>query len=295
MLGIKRLRSPQSGLLAELRALRAGAELTWTPSASDLILCESSRWRVVGASVIGAAHEENGLPRQDAIAAATIGDLVIAACADGLSSASYSHVASRFAVDYMVQALTATLQAKGSDWRRIRNCIRSTASTLADLFSAESDGRDEGNSLYTTLIGVVTSEKRGLFFNHGDGAAISFDNANSGKFSSFELSSPEHGPYSGQVYPLIREDFEQHFRISTLSNPDRLLLMTDGVAEFVLDATETGPHVEFITSFDHAVRTVVGHQSAIELGDFLASQRVNEATRDDKSLIWIERKVDGHA
>lgn len=288
-----RLASRKGKALAKFQALAIREREGWRPTEVDHIACTSAGWRAVGASAIGSAHQVQNTARQDAFAICMVGEAVIAVCADGLSSASQSHVASTFAVEYVKEALKDTLQKRpDAGERMIIKCIKKASFELAQMFTALNQGKDEKFCYYTTIIGVVIKNESGLFFNHGDGAGIAFTRANDRDYSLFVMTSPEHGEFSGQVFPLLEEGFQEHFRVSEFSGADRIIMMTDGVAEFALNESENGPQPEFISAFDEAMLTTAVSETSKKLCDYLLSDRANAASPDDKTLVWIERRSD---
>jgi hypothetical protein len=67
------------------------------------------------------------------------------------------------------------------------------------------------------------------------------------------------------------------------------MLMTDGVADFVLNSSESGPLMEFIVPFYKAMNDGTAEHVANELGEYLAGVRANAASRDDKTVIWLQQ------
>lgn len=282
-------------LREEFRALEnEAAHDKWKPPEIEREACTSNKWRIIGASAIGSGHRHDGTVRQDAFALHALGEFVVAVVADGLSSASLSHVASNFAAQRMAASLVAACESKKAhtSWDDLAKSAKAAALELAWLFHEVSHHQPESQSFYTTLLGVVATRDAGILFNIGDGAAIAFNRANEETFQPYWFLPPEHGEFSGQVHPLLPDGFQQHFRVARFERCDRIILMTDGVGEFALDESESGPKKEFIQAFDDVMRAGAADETARSLGEYLNSDRANAASLDDKTLVWIQSLPD---
>ncbi len=213
----------------------------------------STRWRIGGASVRGAAHAQYGLPNQDAVRWAPddgAGRSVIGAVADGHGSAAHSRseIGARVAVDSAAELIARHLHQGAAEagqealareilqlWRsRVeRHLIAHPLDTLDVLLL--------NGSAYTpygaTLIAVGADEERIVMIQIGDGDLIlGFED---GRIE--RPLPPDEGLTGEQTYSLCLDGAERHFRWSVIAReegrapPDFLLLVSDGVSKSFRD------------------------------------------------------------
>jgi serine/threonine protein phosphatase PrpC len=271
--------------------LNPAIQENWRPVDVELISSVCSSWRIFGASVIGPGHVKSGGVRQDAFSVEVVDDVVIAVVADGLSSASLSHVAATAATKHMAAHLANAVRdgSRLVNWRALEALAKTIGHELASGF--EQSNQDLAN-YYTTILGVVVGGDRGFMFNVGDGALIAFRDANKSLLNDFVISEPEHGQYHGEVFPLLTHDFDVHFRIKRFGFADRIVLMTDGVTDFALSSDESSPQFEFMQAFDEVMTTTNDVDAAKELAEYLRGDRVSAINNDDKTIIWLGRIAD---
>lgn len=214
---------------------------------------------VRAASLRGHFHRYNGAPRQDDMAVTLrdeTGQLIVAV-ADGVSSASQSHIGSTIAVRYATQWLHASL-ATGApsliDWRGL---VESTAWALVEqsdvLFSIHTSGDGDGNGhaagsnggvevaqaeqlLATTLIcGVVEPDPGGGATAHlvhvGDSAAWLLSGSSLARIAGGKPAAGEEGLISSAVTALPRVPLELDATSYRVEPGEVLLLGTDGIGD----------------------------------------------------------------
>ena len=102
------------------------------------------------------------------------------------------------------------------------------------------------------------------------------------------LSWPSQGQYASTTF-FVTDD-ELQLRISRFNTPLRTLaLLTDGLERLALDFATTAAHVPFFSAIAAPVQASVaqGRDSRLSeaLRSYLGSDRINERTDDDKTLL----------
>lgn len=147
----------------------------------------------------------------------------------------------------------------------------------------------ERRALSATLIAVIATASDTMVAHIGDGAAVL-------KVDSDWVvpSWPAHGEYASQTY-FITDDPAPQMRIARLgAKCDAVTVFTDGLERLVLDFKgRTAPATFFegiIKPFASIEAAGVATSLSASLKRYLDSDRVNERTDDDKSLIIALRR-----
>lgn len=270
------------------RQLATPSALRMTPRETEECSISNCGIRGVGASVIGPTHKASGGVRQDSFVMRQTANFVIAIAADGLGSAAFSHAASFFACRVGAKCIAHGIQAQNGRCTEL-DAVRIVRQALWQIACALDNAEKRGapGPMYTTLLGAVCSPEFTLTFNFGDGAVIAFDTGGGG-YVRRSFLGPEHGGYSGEVYPLLPEGFDEHLRVDVTSHAQRIFIATDGVADFALRDDETDMKPEFALKFNEAIGALSSEQACRELVNYLQGGRASSVNADDKTLLWLE-------
>ncbi|MBN1955054.1 MAG: protein phosphatase 2C domain-containing protein [Anaerolineae bacterium] len=229
-------------------------------------------WRVIGASVRGAAHVRSGLPNQDAICwhpGSGTGPLVILAVSDGHGSDKCfrSHVGARAAVAAAMAALqdfldgldespnySAVKRWAGENlpqqivrrWREsVADDLLETPFTREELerLRAEVGGEKERQVVLdpvlaygATLLSVLMTPAFTLYLQLGDGDIL--DVSESGEVSRVPLPADAR-LFANATTSLCSEEawreFRSHFQVLSGAPPALILVSTDGYANSFRD------------------------------------------------------------
>ena len=251
-----------------------------------------TKWSWAAASCRGTAHERCGEPRQDAFRiAAPAGDrdfLAVVAC-DGAGSASHGGAGAAIAAWTLASCartwLSALARLPGEDaaacWMLLARERIAFAATRRAL-----DPRD----FATTAVVAISDGASTLTAHVGDGA-VAARIASSGDWTA--LSWPEQGEYASTTR-FLTDEASLSLRAARHEEPiDRLALMTDGLERLALDFRACVPHAAFLEPMAAplATRGIGGHDRQLSraLASYLAGERVNERTDDDKTLVLAAR------
>jgi hypothetical protein len=251
-------------------------------------------WRVVGAAVRGISHERTGLPCQDAQRYRVLADgTLLVAVADGAGSARYSDQGARKAVTRMLRfldkALSAAVPASVEDWQRLmRRAFHSARKAVFRVAEATSEaGPDSARDYACTLTCAVSSGDWLVVGQVGDGAVV----AALPDGGLFTVTRLQRGEYANETHFLIQADALDQLVIDVYdTRVSALAVMSDGLIRLALRMPSQDPHVPFFKPLLNFVESTTDAAGAArQLSAFLASERVNARTDDDKSLVLAVR------
>lgn len=250
-------------------------------------VANGSAWLVTGASVQGLSHQRLDLPCQDAHGYRVLdGNVLLAALADGAGSAEFSDAGAQAAVAEMLRALEEGLKDQSlprelAEWENLL-CESFKAAREAVLELADRAG-ELPRAFAATLTGLIATADGLVVGQIGDGAVIAED----GDGAFIPASHLQRGEYANETHFLVEEDALDQVVIERLERPVRsLAVMSDGLIRLALKMPDQEPHAPFFEPLFRFASTIEdAGQAAGQLADFLASERVNARTDDDKSLI----------
>lgn len=244
-------------------------------------------WRVVAASVRGAAHLQNGLPNQDRLHWEHLpGALLVGAVADGGGSAQHAEIGAQTAVAAAVQAglerlpkLPAPLTPEiwAATAREVLEAARQAVLDRAATVPAR-----PGDLACTLIFFAVTPEWAGAA-QIGDGAVVLEDAA--GQFTA--LTRPPEGEYLNETTFLISTDALATAQFPWLPGRfPRLAAFTDGLQMLALKFPGGVPHAGFFRPMLRFADADTDPEAArTRLAALLESPRFTDRTDDDLTLL----------
>jgi Protein phosphatase 2C len=247
-------------------------------------------WCYAAASVVGVSHIRAGTRLQDAkhcfVFGSDKGDRrFFAVIADGAGSAEFGGQGASILCRTMSSETRIAFQEAGGfpdddviwAWLDLaRDRIRLAASRRARA------SRD----FAATLVLVMASHDEVVTAHVGDGAIVA---RNKNDAAWIVLSEPHHGEYASTTY-FVTDDPRPALRIGRYPNQfDALAAFSDGIENLVIDSATGVPSAGFFNSMAKPLdaSNILGKDNALSesLAAFLASDRLNERTDDDKTLI----------
>lgn len=252
-------------------------------------------WRVTGSAVPGTSHERLGTPCQDALGYRILGEetmpggALLIALADGAGSARFSDQGALTAVEAALQSMQESLEREipedSEGWECLLvECFQTAR--LAVFQRADSDG-EWSRDYASTLTCVILTGTLMAVGQIGDGAVVAVDDTG----ELFTATRLQRGEYANETHFLIEEDALDQAVIDVIDRPvNAVAVMSDGLIRLALKMPSQEPHAPFFRPLFGFINAVDDSEAAAgQLAAFLSSERVNERTDDDKSLVLAAR------
>lgn len=243
-------------------------------------------WKVLAASSVGTSHAGRGTPCQDACRYLTFGtsaDWLVVAVADGAGSASQSEVGAKLVCDELVNRGTAL----SPDHPYSREWAVELFTAVRNELVAEAERRAvRPRELACTTLLAVVGPQVAAFAQIGDGAIVTGDG------TTHRIAFwPQQGEYANETDFLTDDRFVDSLHFDIHTGPiTELAVMTDGLQRLALDYSTRRPHAPFFSPLFAEMREAPDTKQLDEsFRGFLASDRVNARTDDDKTLVLAVR------
>jgi hypothetical protein len=250
-----------------------------------------SKWRWISASVKGTSHEKSGTECQDSHLCQELsskhGVVLLLLTSDGAGSAKLSAAGSKLACetirDQVEQYLAEDGEVNQINDRLVARWIEEFRSEV--MLLAESEGVSE-KEFACTLIGAIVGSSCAAFFQIGDGAVV-FSQQAGGPYSL--AFWPERGEYENVTYFATQSTFVEQLQFLLVKEGViEVGLLSDGLQRLALDYQTRAAHSGFFNGFFPKVRSISEPELATmngQLTSFLNSEKVNQRTDDDKTLV----------
>lgn len=254
-------------------------------------MIKNLRW--AKASETGISHLRSGSERQDwarcVLLETKIGKVHFSIVSDGAGSASMGRQAAALICYSITQRLRDHFKAVAQlpNDEELWSWIDSARDIISDCADKRKIARREFSA---TLVALIVTPDDVITLHIGDGSIVG--RKTDGQWIS--LSWPETGEYASTTYFLI-DDPSPKLKISRYKNEfSAFSLFSDGIESLALDFKQKSPHPPFFSnllkSVDNAATSGYLKNLSSALGEFLNSEKINERTDDDKSLIIISTK-----
>jgi serine/threonine protein phosphatase PrpC len=245
-------------------------------------------WATLGQSVAGTSHRARNLPCQDACRFRTFGSMaewLVIVAADGAGSASHSELGATEACEEFVRGVEArepgmlfTREGMTALFTEARNAVFAQAERL-NLRTRE---------VACTALLAILGPASAAFAQLGDGAIVV------GQGQDHRVVFwPEPAEYANATDFLTDDQFAALIRFETA--PESIVevaAFTDGLQRLALDFSARTAHPAFFRPLFNELRAVGEPESLMEpFRKFLDSDRVNERTDDDKTLVLAVRHL----
>jgi len=246
-------------------------------------------WQVVGASVVGTSHLHMTPPRpcEDAHGWRQLPQHALAlAVADGAGSAARSAQGAQEAVTLVLDAAAQLLAQHDSPdtpamWM---NALDAIITTVQDGLARIVESPWHLGDYATTLVLAIVTQRWIAALHVGDGAIIT--RQRDGTLAA--MTWPRNGEFFNETTFITQSVALAHTQcvVQPRGTIRDIALLTDGIEMIALQLAEKVPSAPFFTGlFDFARRPEPIAVKSQELAAFLQSQRVNDRTDDDKSVL----------
>lgn len=259
----------------------------------------AGRWTLACASAIGTSHLKSTTPCQDAALCEVVedmrgNDVLLAAVSDGAGSAKKSHEGSHFACRYFREWFAGWLlhhelaELNG-------DAVREWIGRLQLLLQLSAEEEQLAIRDYAcTFLGALIGNGKAAFFQVGDGAIVVAGRSSPGVFR--HIFWPQRGEYENTTNFITEDTAAERLDFQVLDDEiDEISLFTDGIQALVLHYASQTAHSPF---FERRLRLLRGEPQTglsqrvcLELAEYLNSERINERTDDDKTLVLASRRV----
>lgn len=245
-----------------------------------------SRWKCTGTSVIGAGHDSYVACQDYSLFTWLDSGELIIAVSDGAGSAKYSARGAQLACEAVINTLQQIVSQHHDTDESWRKDIRRGYQAAFNAIKQEAESNQTDLSDYAaTLLVVVCTQDTIVCGMVGDGAVVAL--GNDGTLDYILL--PQRGEYANESYFLTSRAGSQKLDISVRpAQVQAIALLTDGLLRISGNYKARRPHTGFFTSvFNFACSVEDPQTGLIELQEFLKSERVNQYTEDDKTLVLV--------
>jgi hypothetical protein len=254
-------------------------------------------WRAIVRSAIGTRHQQEQRPCQDFGGDRTLGNLVIGAIADGAGSARYADMGAQIAVkttlDYLAHLDEWLSQPQKHSWPSFhhppsqsqvkRLFEKTTHRVVSNLQSQALSYGYAVDELACTLLAFAATPNWLAAMQIGDGFLVArFQPA------SYELLfRPDRGEFANQTTFVTAPNAIAQMQVRVFEScPQFVCAATDGLEHVALHLRSWTAHSPFFKPFEeYLIETSEPEQHDRYLVDFLASDRLNSRTDDDKTLL----------
>lgn len=243
-------------------------------------------WTTLGQNVTGTAHRARTMPCQDAFGSRTFGPAaqwLVIAVADGAGGASHAAIGAALACDELIRRV----EACEPDAVFTRQGMAALFTEVREALLAEAGRRNvRPRELACTALLAVAGPSSAAFAQLGDGAIVC------GQGEGYRVAFwPEPAEYANVTDFLTDDSFGDLLRFEAVTESIvDVAAFSDGLQRLALDFTARTAHPGFFRPLFHALRSAANPESLLgPLRAFLDSDRVNERTDDDKTLVLAVR------
>lgn len=250
-------------------------------------------WKYVFESMIGTSHIESDQLCQDycrgIVYNSDVSEILIATCLDGAGSAKLSQIGAQVAGDRFLDEAKSWLVNYGHSHPPDEATAKlwvyaARESLIAKATEIGAIPRD----LACTLLGAVLAETWAVFIQIGDGGIV-FDAE-----CSYQIAFwPDNGEYANTTFFLSDDHFERNIKLDIVNQKiSEFAVFTDGLQMLALDYLNSQPHGRFFKPLFATVRASHDQERLQQdLVAYLNSDRMNQRTDDDKSLLLATRII----
>ena len=240
---------------------------------------------VIATKITGNLHSAKKAPCQDFYSYACSGNKLVAVVSDGAGSSKYGKIGAKIVSETLVNVLINT---PFRDVREgVKKAIEIARAKLVIHRLNKSKSEKEILNFSATVVGAFYHKNRGVFFHIGDGAGVAL--YQEGKGLDYTISRPHNGEFSCETYFYTMNNWEKSLRFTEIEKADSLMLMTDGVTGFALNADMTRLKCGFIEPINKYLRAEANKTKAIKaLNNTLDTEKARKLNSDDKTFLWAE-------
>jgi serine/threonine protein phosphatase PrpC len=253
-------------------------------------------WKAVARSVIGTSHQQQRLPCQDYGGDRILDEVMVGAVADGAGSAKHADIGAKLAVKIALRYLAGTeewLQKRQNSWQTqpkppteelARKLFTKVVSKVS--FGLEKQAINHGycvDDLASTLLAFIATPDWIAAMQIGDGFIVT----RSQKTDYQLVFQPDKGEFVNQTTFVTSANALSEMQVKVLLHPPTFICASTDALEKVAirlrDWTAFSPFFQPLE--EYLCETLEPKQDDEYLINFLESDRLNDRTDDDKTLL----------
>lgn len=260
-------------------------------------------WQAFGASSIGKAHIDSGLPNQDSFFYQRENDFCVAVVCDGAGSARFSQDGSKFfsqAVGDLLKNLAKNLLTNQAfDDLAINSQVPPYLQAIRDNLIQQINNDAMLRDYHTTVTAVLLLEplQKALLIQVGDSPLLTsqfvINEHHIDYFKNLQLFGDDSKTeYINETHFITQDNWQDFLRVQWLdvANVDLIALMSDGCADLVLQGASQTPNIYrpfFGNLLFNVCQSQTGEQGSAMIEQAIGNPATYRLTGDDKSLIIL--------
>jgi hypothetical protein len=255
-------------------------------------------WKYTYASVLGTSHKKSHSSCQDSSKCQVILDsngdeILVAVVSDGAGSAELSDLGSSIACSLFVKEVSQYLAEK---------CVKDFEASFFEnwiekfqevISSHAKNFQVTVREFACTILAAVVGNDHAAFFQVGDGAIVILDPESENGVENYNWTFwPAKGEYENSTFFITDPKVNNNMQFDVLpKRVEEVSLFTDGIQHLSLHYQTKTVYNPFFKPMFQVLRKVEhGEKLNSSLDQFLSSERINEKTDDDKTLLLASRK-----
>lgn len=258
-------------------------------------------WKHISASVVGTSHVLTDTPCQDNSVCRVFNledgsEVLVAVASDGAGSAKRAEEGSALACSLLIQEMEALFGAEAEG--DVSEITKEFLTGWLVSFQREVTIRAEHKELKArdfacTLVAAIVGKRSAVFAQIGDGAIVVPSPEEPDEYCY--VFWPQKGEYANETY--FATDPEAHTKLQYDYVPrriDEVAILTDGIQNLALHYQTQSAHNPFfvpVFAWLRPASEIDAGKFTTSLATYLGSEKVNQATDDDKTLIIATRRT----
>jgi hypothetical protein len=259
----------------------------------------SDTWKYIFASVLGTSHNNTDIPCQDksacrVLSCASDSSVLVAVVADGAGSAQRAEIGASLACSLFIDEMIALFECGGT----VRNVTREFAERWVTRFHNEVTLRAEVEGLKLrdfacTFLAAVVGSDCAAFLQVGDGAIV-ISTHEEPDFYGW-VFWPQQGMYANLTNFATDTDVFDKLEYALVNQSiEEIAVFTDGLQKLTLHyetRTAYAPFFSPVFKWLCLAPEDYSEKFSSSLISYLNSQKINEYTDDDKTIIFATRRL----
>lgn len=257
-------------------------------------------WTAINYSAIGSKHQEEGLPCQDYSNYRCYDDVIIGAVSDGAGSAKHSDVGAKLAVETTLSFLSGTeeFENKGgmARWSKqqrkvdklpeeklIYKIAVDICETVLTAFRREAKAMNcQRDDFDCTLLVFIATSNWFTGIQIGDGFMV----VRSEEGTPELVFQPDKGEFANETTFITSNDVLSQLQVKTLPPQKFICAASDGLEKVAIRFSDWTAFPPFFQPLEECLQEETNpEEKQAYLQTFLESERLNQRTGDDKTLL----------